>query len=137
MTFLHLIRTRYCFDGIFGQIKDGSGTRLAFTLEHAYLSDLGIYNPKIPSGQYVCVKGVHRLESMKNDFTTFEVTGVENHSNLLFHMGNFQTDSRGCILLGRSIQEFKGHLMVTSSDETFIAFMSRLAGVSEFTLDVR
>lgn len=136
---LTLIRKEYRPDGIFSDLrKNDTAERVAVTLEHAY-SDThdSEYLPKIPSGTYTCVRGQHRLHNMTHGFDTFEITGIAGHSNLLFHWGNYNSDSEGCVLLGQSkTLESNGNQMITNSKQTFNDFMNLQAGVDTFTLTV-
>ena len=98
---LHLLRTNAIEGGIFGRLLMKDGTVIAFTLEHAYpLGNVPGYRAKIPPGVFLCVRGPHRLKGMTEDFLTYEVTGITGHSGLIFHWGNYNADSEGCILLG-------------------------------------
>ncbi len=125
-------------DGIFGLLFDENGNKLASTLQHAYDSGLGngSYLPKIPDGVYKCIRGNHRLEHMTYDFTTFEITGIKGHTNLLFHWGNFQRDSSGCILLGSAMSNVNGVNMILHSRNTFDKFMKLQENVNQFLLTV-
>lgn len=127
-------------DGIFGKLGDESGNVFAVTLEHAYsvtsLSPETAFAPKIPSGTFRCVRGKHRLHGMTEDFETFEITGVEGHSNLLFHWGNWNRDSEGCVLLGDKIAQDYGAEMITNSRVAFARFMAMQDGVDSFNLTV-
>lgn len=136
--FLH--RTQFREDGIFGTLFDELDNEIAMTLEHAYpRSDVRgpEFTPKIPPGNYDCIRGNHYLHGMDAAFSTFEVTGVEGHSNLLFHWGNFNNDSEGCILLGENIAEVgQRPQMVTNSRKTFQKFMDLQDGIFLFTLTI-
>lgn len=132
-----LTRDMYRPDGIFGELHDEDANRIAVTLEHAFQDMYVNYLPKIPKGTYTCVRGLHRLNGMRGDFETFEVTGVAGHSGLLFHWGNYQSDSSGCILLGEQINGEEGHDMVTNSRATFAKFMALLKGIDSFELLVQ
>lgn len=125
-------------DGVFGALYDAANKAIAVTLQHAYDSGKGdgSYLPKIPPGVYKCVRGQHRLEGMSADFTTFEITGVDGHTNLLFHWGNYNLDSEGCVLLGEHVAPTDNGLMITNSRDTFAKFMGLLTGVDSFTLTV-
>lgn len=137
---LTLKRKQYRADGIFGELFDESGNKIAVTLEHAYpvtsRDPNRSYAPKIPAGEYICVRGQHRLEGMVNDFTTYEITGVDGHSNLLFHAGNYNHDSSGCILLGQRVVASEDGQMITKSRVTFAEFMELESGVDHFVLTV-
>jgi hypothetical protein len=118
--------------GIFSILTDTDGNIVAYTLEHAYQDADGNWSPKIYNGTFTCVRGQHRLASMTEDFTTFEVTGVEGHSNILYHPGNTEQDSHGCILLG----EARVGDSITHSKITFNKFMELQKGLDTFTLTV-
>lgn len=132
---LKLDRVQYRSDGIFSHLLDDKNNIIAYTLEHSYAHD-GEYSPKIPDGVFKCIRGPHRLESMTQDFITFEITGVDGHTNLLFHQGNFNKDSEGCILLGEAIIDSAGIEMISHSADTFAKFMELQKDVDSFTLTV-
>ena len=123
-------------DGIFSDLTDDSGQLIAYALEHAYENADGTWAPKIPSGTFTCQLGPHRLHGMTQDFQTYEITGVSGHSNLLFHWGNWNADSEGCILLGEAIAHSAQGQMVTNSRATFSSFIAGLGGDETFTLVV-
>ena len=138
---LTLKRHSYTDDGIFGMLYDEKGDMIAVTLEHAYESGNGdgSYAPKLTTGVHTCVRGQHRLHGMSNDFTTFEITGVPGHTNILFHWGNYNRDSEGCVLLGRRIvpnPDSPTDNMITSSRNTFNKFLDLQIGIDQFTLTV-
>lgn len=135
---LTLTRKQYRADGIFSELTDPNGNVIAQTLEHAFPESGDSWEPKIPNGTYICIKGQHQLLSMTKPFTTYEITGVTGHTNLLFHMGNFDENSEGCILLGESLayDSDRKEQMVTHSDATFAAFMEMQNGIDSFTLTV-
>jgi hypothetical protein len=124
-----LVRQVLSPDGIFGELFTDDGSHVAVTLEHSY----GL-QPKLPDGEYQCVRGFHQLQGMHHTFETFEITGVPGHSGILFHTGNFNKDSSGCVLLGLS--SGMNPPMIYSSREAFAGFMKRQVGLSQFTLTV-
>jgi len=129
---LVVTRSRITPEGIFGQLKKQDGSFIAYTLEHSFNE-----KPKVALGVYKCVRGQHRLHSMTEDFTTFEVTGVPDFqgkpvSGILFHWGNFDKDSSGCFLLGKG----ETPNMITNSKVAWQEFMDMLAGVDSFELTV-
>jgi hypothetical protein len=139
-------------DGIFSGIFLDDGTLFMVTLEHAYkrsdpavAGSLASYPeresiPKIITGSFTCRRGKHRLHGMKEDFETFEVTGIPGHSNLLFHWGNFNENSEGCILTGErlvdTVRNAKPTDMITNSRLAFDRFMKLQEGIDEFQLKV-
>ncbi|MFH1784142.1 MAG: DUF5675 family protein [bacterium] len=64
---------------------------------------------------------------------TFEIV-VPGHTAVLFHAGNVEADTKGCILLGASVGKLKGNRAVLNSGVTFKAFLDALKGINEFTL---
>ena len=129
---LTLTRNEYREDGIFSTCTDEDEKEVCQTLEHSYEN-----LPKIPAGVYHCVRGAHRLNGMAGTFDTFEIQGVEGHAGLLFHWGNFQDDSSGCVLVGTErVHCEDGTEMITHSRDSFRQFMQIQDGVDEFTLTV-
>lgn len=137
--------------GIFGTLFNNDKTLLLQTLQHAYaeipdlMSHSLNYQAKIPPGEYVCIRGIHTLEPTKinpdpQPFETFEITGVEGHSKLLFHIGNYNEDSIGCVLLGLSRQIWPDSVnkndMILKSKDAFEKFMAAQEGCSEFSMTV-
>ncbi len=130
MITLKLNRREYRDDGIFSELTNAHGDILAHTVEHSYKN-----LPKLYVGTFKCKRGTHQLHTGPK-FETFEITGVNGHTNILFHKGNWQSDSEGCVLLGEGIAHSSKGQMVTNSTVTFKHFMSLLDGVDEFTLVV-
>lgn len=54
----------------------------------------------IPNGSYY----VTTTESPKYG-ETLQIVAVPNRSHILFHSGNYETDTKGCILLGGSFKD--------------------------------
>ena len=120
-------------DGIFSDFSfDGDPGRFCVTLEHSYDC-----KPKLANGIYTCVRGTHQLHN-GIPFETFEITGVAGHAGILFHAGNYNRDSEGCVLVGKTIANDPntGDEMITGSKAEFAEFMKRLAGVQSFQLEV-
>jgi hypothetical protein len=128
---LMLINKSFEADGVFGQLVIEDGQEIAVTLQHSYVADGG-YVSKIPEGSYLCKRGKHQLAGMTHSFETFEVEGVSGHTGILFHTGNSNEDSEGCILLG----EQRAGNVIENSRVAFERFMSIQAGIDEFTLTV-
>ncbi len=134
---MKLVRTDHRFDGVFGRLYNDHGVPIAYSLEHSYVDLDGVCSSKIPNGQYVCVRGIHQLHNGV-PFETFEVTGVPHCTGILFHAGNFDKDSEGCILLGNGVvTQDDGIEMVVNSKHTFNDFMSSLHDIKEFILTVQ
>lgn len=127
---LYLKRQEFREDGIFSHLEDAKGNFLFVTLEHSF--DM---KPKVYDGTFTCVRGVHRLHNLV-PFETFEITGVSGHTNLLFHVGNYNDDSDGCALVGMETAQSDKGQMVTHSMIAFSKFMSLLDGQQTFSLVV-
>lgn len=85
----------------------------------------------IPEGQYQCSK-----KNSPKYGQTYEVRHVPNRSNILFHAGNLVADTQGCILLGQYPGKLRGNRAILNSGDTFLRFMSVLAGVDTFSLTI-
>lgn len=134
-----LKRNQFRDDGIFGELTTAEGKLVAVTLEHAYDAGLGngSYKPKMKAGVYKCYRGLHRLHGMTSDFETFEIEEGPEHDNILFHAGNYNKDSEGCVLLGSHIAiQANGDQMISLSKVAFAKFMEMQKDVKEFTLKV-
>ena len=98
---------------------------------------------RIPEGAYVC----ESTDYIKGGYKTFEVTGVPNRSRILFHRGNTEEHSAGCILVGGSFgalvtkDEDSGadlrKLAVLGSRAAFSEFMTAFRDISTFILVVK
>lgn len=130
---LILNRNDYTSTGVFGTLKDENDNEVCVTLEHAYSSLAPGWFPKVPLGTYECQRGQHQLASMTSPFETFQIMDVPGHSNILFHCGNLEDDSEGCVLLGTA----RSAEMVTQSRAAFAKFMALQNGCDSFTLIVQ
>lgn len=124
---LTLARTDFTPDGIFGELIDDKGKLSLVTLEHSFDG-----KPKLYDGTFTCVRGVHRLHN-NIPFQTFEIKGVKGHTGILFHIGNYNKDSDGCVLVGME----RSGKMITHSSIAFSKFMGLLEKESSFTLVVK
>lgn len=83
----------------------------------------------IPAGTYKC----KRVQSPRFG-NTFEVTNVPNRTHILFHKGNIDDNSLGCILVGEKFDPVLGSQGITNSKEGFNEFMDKVNGEMEFRL---
>lgn len=132
---LTLTRKYYLEAGVFGVLSDTTGD-LYVTLEHGYAQDDGTIKPKLPSGTYTCQLGSHQLHSMHHTFQTYEVMNVPGHSGILFHMGNYNADSDGCILVGKEMTPAGEPTLITNSIFTLAQLLALQGGVDTFQLTV-
>ena len=125
-------RTHFRSDGTFG-ILDEEGQPFAVTVE-PIKDAVGRY--LIPTGEYIC----KRVDSPKFG-NTFEITGVKGHDHVLFHWGNFDTDSLACVIVGEKFTVLKNRTAVGESksvvNEGFNELLMRTEGIDEFKLIVQ
>ena len=100
----------------------------ALTLERQWLDNRSNVSC-IPAGTYKCV----RVNSPKFG-NTFEVTNVPKRTHILFHKGNIDDDSHGCILIGEKFGMIGGSAGIQASAEGFNEFMSIMNGEVGFRL---
>lgn len=85
----------------------------------------------IPAQQYRC-----RRRKSQRFGDTFEVSDVPGRTDVLFHSGNTEKDTQGCILLGRKWGEVSGQRAVTESRSAFKSFMQALGDYESFSLTI-
>lgn len=85
----------------------------------------------IPAGNYSC----SRITSQKFGLT-FHVENVPGRSEIIFHAGNTISDSRGCILVGCSFDNFGKDLIIRDSRRGMKIFLELLRNVQQFDLKV-
>lgn len=130
-------------DGTFGRlyIPFDAAKQFCYTLEEED-ADNRPGESLIPAGTYTCRRTIYH----RHGIPTFEVTNVLDRTRILFHSGNTEEDTAGCILLGESMgpleveDEESGvlrpKLAVLSSRAAFDRFMERLESVAEFRLEI-
>lgn len=100
------------------------------TLENPWLENVRNISC-IPTGLYECKK-----YSSKRIPQTFQVTNVRERTSILFHKGNTQDDSRGCILTGTKFGTLNGKLAVLESREAFRKFRKLVCDWDKFLLNI-
>lgn len=115
-------------DGAFGMLSEVGKAPFCLTLEHTY-DDLAV---KIPVGTYLCKRSFFN----RGGYDTFEII-VPGHTRLLFHKGNMEDDSDGCVLLGMQFGKLGGKSGILTSAVAFQFFMIRQNSVETFTLEVK
>lgn len=86
----------------------------------------------IPAQQYFC----GRYTSSKYP-DTWQVMGVPGRNKILFHSGNTDDDTEGCILLGQTVGRLLGERAILNSGKTFEGFKKRLSKYNEFHLTIK
>jgi hypothetical protein len=86
----------------------------------------------IPIGVYEIKLGTHYGKPGKeDDYTVYELFGVEDRDNIEIHIANYMTDVKGCIGVGRYVyySEKKKLPGVANSRDTFRELMDAMAGI--------
>ena len=94
---LLIIRDTFTAKSIIGKLYC-NGEFMAHTLELPWKNNQKSVSC-IPEGRYKCRVRLAR-ESATRDYVHLLVQDVEGRSYILFHYGNFPTDTKGCILTG-------------------------------------
>lgn len=129
---LTLKRNKPEVDGVFGVLFAENGQQIAVTLEHTFNVD-GNYEAKTAPGLYKCV----RYNSPEHGYEVFVLENVppfrgQKVTYIEIHIGNYNADSDGCILLG----SHRNGDMIMDSKVTFNAFMDLTKDVDSFTLTI-
>ena len=123
---MELVRVAVEEEGAFGVlVKDGYP--FVVTLEHTYHDEV-----KIPLGETTC----RRSRFNRGGYATYEIA-VPGHTRILFHKGNLENDSDGCVLVGARFGRLGGRAAILQSAVGFGEFMAAMAGVADFRLNVR
>jgi hypothetical protein len=122
-------------EGAFGTLSPMGKPPFAVTLEHSYANTADSWYTKVPRGTYVCKRGRHTLSSGKT-IDTFEVTGVSDHTGILFHPLNVQEQSEGCVGIGLQYGPVNGEPGILQSLLAFTMLMARQSNVDTFNLTV-
>lgn len=86
----------------------------------------------IPNGDYICQRW-----NSPNFGWTFKVLNVPSRTDILFHWGNWEKDTKGCFILGEKFDILSNEPAVINSQAAFADFMNRMKGVDEFNLLIR
>jgi len=86
----------------------------------------------IPVQQYIC----KRINSPKYGIT-FEITNVPGRTNVLFHWGNYDNNTKGCVLVGDKKATLGYREALLNSKKTFELLIKELEGFDEFHLTIK
>ena len=117
----HIIRLERSPQGMLGVLLI-DGAIFCFTLEPS--------DTFVKPGNYHC----RRFHGAKWP-DTFEII-VPGHSAVLFHAGNVEADTEGCVLLGATVGKLKGDRAVLNSGDTFRRFLEATREEQCFSLFV-
>lgn len=114
----------------FGVLMNDDGIPFALTLEKPWLSNMrGV--SCIPEGRYVALRHVSPKFG-----ETFWLQEVPGRSGILFHKGNVESDSQGCILVGEQFNPINGEPGISHSAAGFQEFMRLSQGKDEIVVIV-
>ena len=135
---MQLLRVAPTTYGMFGVFKQ-NGIPFAVTLERPWLFNRSSVSC-IPNGTYRCLRcrksPDYGFQDSPKFGDTFQVYGVPRRSSILFHKGNIDQDTHGCICVGEQFELVSGRPGIMASTKGFREFLSRLNGVDEFELEV-
>ena len=129
MKHLTVSRAATGIQGTFGVLLS-EGLPFALTLERQWLDNKTNVSC-IPEGEYRC----KRVNSPRFG-NAFEVTDVEGRTHILFHKGNLDDDSHGCILVGEKFGLLSESAGILESRQGFNEFMLLLEDDNEFKLTI-
>jgi hypothetical protein len=115
-------------EGTFGALVVG-GLPFCVTLE-PYNRDNVSNISSIPAGQYVC-----KPYDSPTYGKTYIVSGVQGRSSILFHWGNRDSNTEGCILLGDKFGKLGDDYAILNSKDAFKRFCE-VIGRNKFSLVV-
>ena len=115
-------------EGAFGLLFCDDKPPFAVTLERTFK----------PSNEIVIPYGVHkctRSQYFKGGYPTYEIN-IKGHSRVLFHKGNTEAHSMGCILVAEFFHQFDDVAGIANSAGGFKEFMKHANNADEFLLEV-
>jgi hypothetical protein len=126
---LTIKRTHHLESATLGQLfLEGITTDPIYTLENPERETTK--DSRIPSGTYNC-----KPYSGTKYKDVYIVEGVVGRSAILFHWGNTEKDSSGCILIGNRLGSLNGEPAVLESKRCFQRLRS-LIGANNFALRI-
>ena len=115
----------------YGVLLRDDGIPFALTLERPWLDNQRSVSC-IPTGTYQAKRHVSPRFG-----ETFWLQDVPERAEILFHKGNIDDDSHGCILVGEQFNNVRNEDGITASKEGFAEFMALQRGCDEFSLTIK
>lgn len=115
----------------YGVLIRERGVPFALTLERPWLDNQRSVSC-IPAGTY---RAIRHLSPRFGE--TFWLQDVPGRSEILFHKGNIDDDTHGCVLVGEQFNPSNGEDGITASKEGFAEFMALLRGLDEVNVEVK
>ncbi len=110
------------------------GIPFALTLENTWINNIRNHSC-IPIGKYKCKR--HTSPKHGKTFRIMDVPNRGEIEGILFHKGNLDDDTRGCILIGEQFESLNGEPAILRSGKGFAEFMERNKDIDEFGLIIR
>jgi len=132
-----ITRFRKNQNGVYGvfenEMRPGAYEPFAVTRELAWLDNIRSISC-IPPGEYIAKR--YSSNKYKN---TFEIQNVPGRTYILIHIGNFKSDSKGCILVGEYFDEIDNvaGADVGASGKAFKQFLEMTGKLKSFKLIIR
>ena len=141
---MKLIRIAYTEHGTFGVLLDNE-VPFTLTLERPWMNNKPSVGDKpgscIPVGTYRVLRCRNSPDYGYKDSPkfgdTFQVFNVPGRTTILFHKGNLDDDTRGCILVGEQFDLIGARPGIAASAKGFQEFLQHTAGVNEFQLVIK
>ena len=122
---IRLVRISTGQKGTFGVLTDGN-IAFALTLEPPWKNNQTFISC-IPEGIYNC----ESVNSVRFGYT-FEIKDVPSRTHILFHCGNNQRNTKGCVLVGEQFENDG----ILASRAGYKEFMFRLKDYEAFPLEI-
>ena len=117
-------------EGCFGTLAHNNRPPFALTLERTFDPDNRVV---VPSGVSQCTRDYYN----KGGYVTYEIQFPDgSHDRVLFHKGNKEQHSAGCILVAEQYHTFEDIEGISNSKHGFEEFMELANGVDQFELKV-
>ncbi len=116
--------------GTFGGLLGENGIPICLVLERPWVDN----KPNIsciPPGLYRC-----ELVNSPTFGWTYQVVDVPNRTKILFHVGNWIENSRGCLLTGSSFGILNSKPAVINSSKAFAGFIKYLDNAKTFDIEI-
>lgn len=124
-------------NGTFGVFLNPSNIPFAVTLEREWLNNKKSVSC-IPAGRYMCLRCSESPDYGYQDSPkfgdTFQVFNVPGREKILFHKGNIDDDSHGCILVGEQFDVLNNQPAILASKHGFDEFKRLTAAIDQFEL---
>ena len=132
----HFILKRICEnDGTFGALLHDN-VIVCLILERKWKENKP-FESCIPASEYICRKVKDVSVSIGSNDYTYEIANVPDRYGILFHIGNIEDDTAGCLLTGEKVGTYKFKNAVLNSGSAFGKFIKYLGEDEIFHLEIQ